>query len=319
MCPESEVTLACNYIHEAVSADQFGLIHEALCAYKNALHIFNSCPEETLKEVGLLIDGTSEEAKELIHNASNRVLELDALVFKLTPANSKALEEIVTEHLAGGYNALSTEWDRPTPTVPTISRYNAVEMCKLEVDVERGGYGCGDVSKLQSPFACTPAGIDSVSPCCEPKVSHVSKISFSERGSSCASFLLESDICMTPKLDCIKDYFENNDTRTAVTQEDVEDMHLIIKNLDSGEVLQLSRNSAKGATTSRNKPGFATTIASMTTSISSIAGPPLPKKREVKTNTTLLKIMVRNLDTNEVKLLKTEAPTAKVPSKFRLW
>lgn len=318
MCPESEVTLACKYIHEAVNADQFGLIREALCAYKNALHIFNSCPEETLKEVGILIDGTSDEANELIHNASNRVLELEALAFKLTP-NSKALGKIVTEHLAGEDNALSTEWDCPTPTVSTISRDKTGEICKLEVDVERGGYGCGDVSKLESPFACAPAGIDSVSPCCEPKVSHVSTISFSERGSSCASFLLEPDICMTPKLDCTKYYFENNDTRSTVTQEDVEDMHLIIKNLDSGEVLQLSRNNTKGATTSRNKTGIDTTITRMATSISSVAGPPLPKKREVKTNTTLLKRMVRNLDTNEVKLLKTEAPMAKAPSKFRLW
>jgi len=83
-----------------------------------------------------------------------------------------------------------------------------------------------------------------------------------------------------------------------VTAQDRMDMHLVIKNLDTGAITQLDEN------------------------LTTFPAAKLTPKIQVDSDTLLIKRMIRNLDTGDVKLLKEEPTKRKstfLSSALRMW
>lgn len=256
----------CRCIHEGVEADQVNDFPEAHAQYTKALEIFGDCDDGTLGALGEIMGGTREDARGLIERAKGRAQELRAIV----RADEQPDDE--TE---------KTEAGSKLPSDPPAVLGGAVEVPKEEL--KEPNWECATPRAM--PATPVPVALreSTASPTGSTRSSYISNISNLRTSSMGCSFIEES-MAMTPQ-SCPQQAPHSCEATTSpkdeVTEEDILDMHLIIKNLDTGAVVQLSHDTIQVVSRPKSEP-----------------------------DALLIKRMIRNLDTGDVRLLKEE-PTKK--------
>lgn len=318
----------CRFIHEAVEADQSGNFGEAHAQYTKALGLFASCDDDNLNALGALMGGSREDAEGLLSRSEERALELQAIiageqpaatssgnahkidesaeVATFPPVASPAASPVASQKEAQHEN----DWDCATPrtpknaaesdqqqrveaspSTPTSTTSTTTDCCSRRDSVTASPTGAARTPQIQP----------------RPRLSRVSVGSL-----RASSNFLEPHVAMTPTA-CAptKSYLmvelvntkitppqQSEEQDGEVTAQDRMDMHLVIKNLDTGAITQLDEN---------------LTIFP--------AAKPTPKM-QVDSDALLIKRMIRNLDTGDVQLLKQE-PTKKkstfLSSALRMW
>jgi len=290
----------CKFMHEAVESDQAGDVADAYGSYQMALDILKG-DDIDLNALGALMGGTKEDAEAFLARSEQRAQELKDIMCPASDLDHmvEALETEI-ENTTEEPKATEAKWDEcatPTGAQP----------------MPPPAYVPSTPAHAQTPvIPTTPTTISPTPPPMTPtalarpalkRVTTASPVGVvrsqisshgSFRGSSVRN-LLDEGLAMTPTgpLPAVKKNIASpaieivNPTsggNSQVTDEDMMDMHMIIKNLDTGAIMQLD--------------GELSTFPQQT-------------EPDLDADTELIKRMIRNLDTGDVRLLKADKPKKK--------
>jgi len=337
----------CQFLHEAVEADQSGNISLAKEKYASALKIFDPTSPKMMEELENLMVGNADDAVSLVQRAFDRLQALDG---------SENTDQAIGIHKEQNDN-LNDLCAENLPVIPQVHSLKSKadllqpEACIGEVPEETFETTAEDLTTNDAWDCRTPRTAPPVTPLYPPtnQISTPSPRScFSppqtvsplstpggpnhklrpiqcsvnviecDRDSPCD--FLDNNLCMTPTLptDASTEETENSEdvdiVTSEITYEDELEMQLVVKNLDTGAVTLL--DSAPLSLDLHNH----TKIREDHTQDSHVSRGSLPIQVETAT-CNIARRMVRNLDTGEILLLSSPAATKpKKRAKFaRFW